>query len=131
MGKSKRQLAPPAEDVLPLTSIASPTSLPIFDTHCHILSTFSSYRLKYPGGAHETLAQFIQRVYACGGDGGSEVEGDKGKARGTVEGLVDVWCEAPIENWQEVVESAQGGWGGVKYHFVIGAWLFHCREDCS
>lgn len=48
-----------------------------------------------------------------------------------VESIVDVWCEAPVnKQWKELADSAmipedeQRLWGGVKYWFVMGPYLF-------
>lgn len=84
---------------------------PIVDTHTHLLSTFSSYRSKYPTGRFESVYDFVRGVY------------DKRN----VAALVDVYCEAPVQRaWKELADSAltaedrRDKWGGIDYWFVMG-----------
>jgi hypothetical protein len=88
---------------LPLRSLTF--GQPIIDTHCHLLPTFTSYRLAYPDGAYTTLPEFVSGLY-------------KG-----VETVIDVWCDVTqgrIGNqWREVADSA-ADWTSLDYRFVIG-----------
>ncbi|KZP13351.1 Metallo-dependent hydrolase [Athelia psychrophila] len=79
----------------------------IVDTHTHLLSTFASYRLKYPAGKYETVYDFVRGLYT-----GLNVEA-----------IVDVWCEAPVmKEYRELADSADARderWGGIGYWFVM------------
>lgn len=125
MGKNnKKRPATPDESHLLLPTLWTSSSssaaaidsrTPIVDTHTHLLSTFSSYRSKYPGGKFETVFDFVRGVYE-----GREVEA-----------IVDVYCEAPVQKaWRELADSAlvpadrAEKWAGIEYWFVMGA--LHC-----
>lgn len=63
----------------------------LFDTHTHLLSTFSTYKSKYgDAAAHDSVQAFAKDFLRTQ----------------NVNGLVDVWCEAPmIASHSEVVEA--------------------------
>ncbi|KAI0027947.1 hypothetical protein K488DRAFT_60010 [Vararia minispora EC-137] len=99
--------------ILPAPSFAS--TIPIVDTHTHLMSTFSAYREKYRNGRFETIYDFVRGVYA------------PGEGRPRVQSIVDVWCEAPVQSmWREIADSAVAEenrmelWGGISYWFVMG-----------
>ncbi|KAF7985424.1 hypothetical protein HWV62_5143 [Athelia sp. TMB] len=104
MGKKSKT---PGEQHLILPAHASVGSA-IVDTHTHLLSTFTSYRERYPAGKYETVYDFVRGVYA-----GLNIEA-----------VVDVWCEAPVmKEYMELADTAHQGddrWGGVGYWFVMG-----------
>lgn len=120
MGKNSKakKNAVPSEDGLLLPSHTSSTystttnevvPVPIVDTHTHLLSTFSTYKAKYPSGRHATDVWSFARGMLQG--------------RG-VHALVDVWCEAPVmPAWRELADSAGDAakWGDTEYWFVMGA----------
>lgn len=121
MGKKKSNI--PDEDHLifpPHPSRVSPQNslTPILDTHTHLLSTFSTYRHKYPESKFSDVYEFVRGIYL----------NEKGESE--VEAIVDVWCEAPIrKEWKEMADSAMDEegrrnlWGGIRYCFVIGEWI--------
>jgi TatD DNase family protein len=111
MGKKKPST--PGEEYLLLPT--PPSTWNIVDTHTHVASTFSNYRLRYKQGKHQTVYDLVRTMY----------EGRN------VESIVDVWCEAPVEKqWKEFADSAlnpehrQTLWGGLEYWFVMGAYQF-------
>lgn len=98
----------------------------IIDTHTHLVSTFGTYRSKYPDGKYLTIHDFVRGYY-------------RPEARvsnsGLVTDVVDVWCEAPVlKQWKEVADSAlteeqrTTDWGGLRYHFVIGVHPHEARH---
>lgn len=109
MGKNKKYTVPNESHLcLPAHPNAS---TPIIDTHTHLLTTFSSYKTKYPTGKYDTVWDFVRGVY----DGRN------------VKAIVDVWCEAPVQRvWKELADSALSAqdrvtkWGGIEYWFVMG-----------
>ena len=121
MGKNKyKKYTVPDESHLSLpahpNAIAATT--PIIDTHTHLLTTFSSYRTKYPTGKYDTLWDFVRGAYH----------------ERNVKAVVDVWCEAPVQRaWKEVADSALSAddraakWGGIEYWFVMGTCCFLLR----
>jgi hypothetical protein len=78
---------------------------PVIDTHCHLLPTFTSYRLAYPDGSYTTLSEFVSELYTG------------------VETVIDVWCDVVKgrigDQYREVAESAES-WSNLDYRFVIG-----------
>lgn len=114
MAKSKHKKATVPDEshlVLPAHADANAAATPIIDTHTHLLTTFSSYKHKYPAGKYDTVWDFVRGVY----DGRH------------VQAIVDVWCEAPVQRaWKEVADSALSAedrttkWGGIAYWFVMG-----------
>lgn len=104
MGKKSNT---PAEEQLLLPK-HSTSGEAIVDTHTHLLSTFASYREKYPAGKYETVYDFVRGLYT-----GLNVDA-----------IVDVWCEAPVmKEYRELADSAHAGderWGGIGYWFVMG-----------
>ncbi|KAF9257352.1 Metallo-dependent hydrolase [Marasmius fiardii PR-910] len=122
MGKKKNRKSI-SEDklLLPAHPTTSTTTTPttIIDTHTHLASTYESYRSKYPSGKYETVYDFVKGVYQ-----------DK-----NVEGIVDVWCEAPVrEIWREFADSAldegdrRTKWGGMEYWFVMGVHPHNAKD---
>ena len=108
---TKKKSSTPGEEYLLLPT--PPSTLSIVDTHTHVASTFSSYQLRYKGGKHQTVFDFVRTMY----------EGRN------VESIVDVWCEAPVQKqWKEFADSAlnpedrQRLWGGLEYWFVMGTY---------
>lgn len=139
MGKNNKNKVQESDLVLPPHS--SQSSTPIFDTHTHLVSTFSAYQAKFKGGKHTTVHEFVRRVYDA--EAGEIVE-DHGEAdanglipteRSKVEAIIDVWCEAPVQKkiWKEIADSAlreeqrKREWGGIEYWFVMGACILHFR----
>ncbi|KAG9312398.1 hypothetical protein JVU11DRAFT_6779 [Chiua virens] len=112
MGKNKNYILPNESHlVLPAHSNDAAASTPIIDTHTHLLSTFSTYKTKYPTGKYDTVWDFVRGVY-------------HGR---NVAAIVDVWCEAPVQRaWKELADSAVSAedraekWGGIEYWFVMG-----------
>lgn len=114
MGKNNKKPSVPGEEHLLLPAHPArpaPAAAPIVDTHTHLASTFAAYRSKYKSGRFETVYDFVREVY-------------RGHA---VEAVVDVWCEAPVQNaWRAIADSALGEedrrdkWGGLQYWFVMG-----------
>ena len=109
----KKKSNTPGEGYLLLPT--PPSNLSIVDTHTHVISTFDYYRSRYKQGKHQTVYDFVRTMY----------EGRN------VESIVDVWCEAPVnKQWKELADSAlipedeQRLWGGLKYWFVMGPYLF-------
>lgn len=112
MPKNKKYTVPNESHLsLPAHPNAATRTTPIIDTHTHLLTTFSSYKTKYPTGRYDTVWDFVRGVY----DGRN------------VKAIVDVWCEAPVQRaWKEVADSALSAqdraekWGGIEYWFVMG-----------
>lgn len=118
MGKNNKKRNTHNEDdlYLPKHSAASSSSSPIVDTHTHVLSTFATYKSKFPSGKYETVFDFAKGLYGNIQDG-----------RHAVRSIVDVWCEAPVrKEWKELADSAlteelrAQNWLGMDYYFVIG-----------
>lgn len=116
MGKKSKR---PSEEFLILPTHPSAPSAPIVDTHCHIASTFETYRDRYRSQdpKYATVFDFVRAMY-------------QGK---NVEAVVDVWCEAPVQAiWKEFADSAllkedrERLWGGIEYWFVMGE--SHCMR---
>lgn len=63
MGKKSKRSAVPDEENLILPSRTSPDAVQIIDTHTHLLSTFTTYRSKYPDGKYATVFDFVRGVY--------------------------------------------------------------------
>lgn len=111
MGKNnKKRSSAPDESHLHLSSTEAST-VPLVDTHTHLLSTFEAYTSKYPSGTYETVYDFVRGVY-------------NGR---NVEALVDVYCEAPVKTrWKELADSAlshvsrKEKWNDIEYWFVMG-----------
>ncbi|KAH8836067.1 hypothetical protein DL96DRAFT_1703002 [Flagelloscypha sp. PMI_526] len=120
MGKKSKRSAVPDEEhlILPARVPAGDELVKIIDTHTHLLSTFTTYRSKYPDGRFTDIFDFVRGVYK-----------DQG-----VESIVDVWCEAPVTpTWKELADSAlaadaQTNWGGVQYWFVIGVHPHNAKD---
>jgi TatD DNase family protein len=117
MGKKKSNT--PGEEHLLMPT--PPTTLPIVDTHTHILSTYQTYRSKYnKDGLNDkfpTIYDFVNGM--C-------------KER-NVEGIVDVWCEPGAwgQMWKELADSKK--WDGISYNFVLGEFCYPHdlgRTDC-
>ncbi|KAL5501228.1 hypothetical protein ACEPAH_9615 [Sanghuangporus vaninii] len=111
MGKNKKKRPGTPEEFRLFLSSVEASAEPIFDTHTHLLSTFSAYRSKYTMGKYESVFDFVRGGY-------------EGK---NVEAMIDVYCEAPIQSqWKELADSAltpelrQGKWNGIEYWFVMG-----------
>lgn len=107
---------------LSVAESSSAPSIPIVDTHTHVLSTFSTYRTKYPDGQYNTISEFVKALYY-------EPSVLNGGVH-PVEAIVDVWCEAPeLREWRTLADSAlteesrEGEWSGIQYHFVMGEFL--------
>ncbi|EMD36113.1 hypothetical protein CERSUDRAFT_116016 [Gelatoporia subvermispora B] len=107
--KGKKGGSAASEEHLFLPAHAATTS--IVDTHTHLVSTYSAYRSKYPDGKYATIPDFVRELY-------------KGK---NVEAIVDVWCEAPVQQvWTELADATLNdqtrmeSWGGLQYYFVMG-----------
>ncbi|KAH6897727.1 hydrolase [Coprinopsis sp. MPI-PUGE-AT-0042] len=104
MGKKKSNT--PGEEHLLMP--APPTTLPIVDTHTHILMTYNIYQAKYnKDGSNDkfpTIYDFVNGM--C-------------KER-NVESIVDVWCEPGAwgRMWKEMADSDK--WDGPGYNFVMG-----------
>lgn len=90
MGKKKGPSAPESSLLMPLHDALknSQEHLPIIDTHCHLFSTYSFYKSKYPDGQHASVQDFI-RAYM------------RQQTSTLVEGVVDVYCEPPFAGWKE------------------------------
>ncbi|KAG8872925.1 hypothetical protein FRB98_009301 [Tulasnella sp. 332] len=132
MGKKKPTAIPeealvlpgytPAASAAPGPNTSEPPVPPIVDTHGHLISTFSTYRAKYPDGKHLTIHDFVRAFYPSIGTTTSSLA-----TKPNVTTLVDVYCEAPIlKEWKEIADSALTSdqraelWGGIEYYFVIG-----------
>lgn len=121
MGKKNNRPSAAAEEHLLLPSHATSSTTPIVDTHTHLASTYNTYRTKYPAAKFETVYDFVREMYA-----GLNVEA-----------IVDVWCEAPVQNhlWQEFADSAltqedrDTKWGGLEYYFVMGELIAVVVDD--
>ncbi|KAG5640664.1 hypothetical protein DXG03_007601 [Asterophora parasitica] len=110
---AKKKSNTPPEDFLLLP--APPSTLPIIDTHTHLASTFEAYRTRYPGGRYTDVHEFVKGIY----------EGRN------VLGVVDVWCEAPVQRiWREFADAAWGkkDSGALDYRFVIGVHPHEARH---
>lgn len=68
----------------------SGSGISIVDTHCHLLSTYSFYRSKYPEGDKHSVQDFVRAYFAQ-------------KTSNEIEGVVDVYCEPPFTGWKESV----------------------------
>jgi TatD DNase family protein len=80
------------------------STVPLVDTHTHVLSTFDAYRAAYPAGAHADVFALARGLLAPRG----------------VRTLVDVWCEAPVlPAWRELADAGEK-WGDINYRFVMG-----------
>ncbi|KAG9032772.1 hypothetical protein FRB95_001032 [Tulasnella sp. JGI-2019a] len=133
MGKKKSAAIPEEALILPGYTPPPGTTVPappIVDTHTHLISTFSQYRAKYPGGKYLTIHDFVRAFYPQKGGETSSVA-----ITPNVATLVDVYCEAPVlKEWKEVADSAltldqrAELWGGVEYHFVIGVHPHNAKE---
>ena len=119
MGKNRSKAPAIPESCFNLpahNSFKSEGAAPNFvDTHTHLLSTFTSYRSKYPEGQYSTLHDFARGLYR-------PLSG-----KHAVSAMVDVWCDAPVvKQWKEVADSAlteeqrDKDWGGLEYWFVMG-----------
>ena len=117
--KNKKNSVPDESHLsLPAHPNANAATTPIIDTHTHLLTTFSSYKTKYPTGKYDSLWDFVRGAY-------------HGR---NVKAVVDVWCEAPVQRaWKEVADSALSAhdravkWGGIEYWFVMGTCCFLLR----
>ena len=97
-----------------LLSTTQPSAVPIVDTHTHLISTFSTYKEKYPSGKFATVYDFVKGMY-------------QGR---NVAALVDVYCEAPVQTaWKDLADSAispearKDIWSDISYWFVMGELL--------
>ncbi|GAA6038934.1 hypothetical protein JCM8097_000581 [Rhodosporidiobolus ruineniae] len=91
-----------------LKALAEGNEVELVDTHTHVLSTFLTYKEKYPEGQHTTVQDFVKATLP------------------NMSAVVDVWCEAPmVGNWQEIVGSLsdlkQADPSALDYYFVVGA----------
>jgi TatD DNase family protein len=116
MAKKKKQSANENDLHLPIHPSATKNSTDIVDTHTHLLSTFATYRQKFPAGKYETVFDFVKGLYR-----------DTGNGRHAIRSIVDVWCEAPVrKEWKELADSAVSeelrahNWLGMEYNFVMG-----------
>ncbi|KAF9519979.1 hypothetical protein BS47DRAFT_1287707 [Hydnum rufescens UP504] len=124
MGKNRTKT--PGEGYMHLPahpSYSGSTCALIVDTHTHLLSTFASYREKYPTSKYETVFDFVRGIY-CSQTPPPDIQA---VSRHKVGAIIDVWCEAPIrKDWKELADSAltledrTNKWGGIEYYFVIG-----------
>jgi TatD DNase family protein len=122
MGKNNKKRPPVPDEVhllLPAHSAAVQGAATVADTHTHILSTFATYKTKYPGGKYETVFEFAKGLY------NNRRDSDKGSH--IVDSIIDVWCEAPVQKeWKELADSAlteesrSQNWSGLQYYFVMG-----------
>merc|ERR1712093_7200 len=62
MGKKKGPSAPESSLLMPLHDAlkSSQEHLPIIDTHCHLFSTYSFYKTKYPEGEQGSVQDFVR-----------------------------------------------------------------------
>merc|ERR1712093_564024 len=62
MGKKKGPSAPESSLLMPLHDAlkSSQKHLPIIDTHCHLFSTYSFYKTKYPEGEQGSVQDFVR-----------------------------------------------------------------------
>jgi hypothetical protein len=109
MGKSSkaRKSAVPLEEtlVVPVHPELTASTIPIIDTHTHLVSTYAAYRSAYPAGAFEDVYALTRAFYAPRG----------------VSTVIDVWCEAPVLSaWRELADAGHK-WGDLDYRFVMGA----------
>jgi hypothetical protein len=90
MGKSKKSKpsTPESALVIPKHPCLADQDAPIVDTHCHMLSTFSFYKSKYPDGDKNSVQDFVRAYFAQ-------------EQSNRIEGLVDVYCEPPFSGWKE------------------------------
>lgn len=99
MGKSKKSKPSTPESALvipkhPCLADQDGPVAPIVDTHCHMLSTFSFYKSKYPEGDKNSVQDFVKAYFA-------QEQSNK------IEGLVDVYCEPPFSGWKECVATLE------------------------
>ncbi|PVG02415.1 Metallo-dependent hydrolase [Serendipita vermifera] len=134
MGK-KKKAAPIPEEVLhlpPHESLKSGKSAAsIVDTHTHLLSTFAVYQKAYPDG-FQSYHEFVRGFYRPPATSAQEAADtsenqDARQCKHSVDTLIDVWCEAPVDpRWKAVADSARDEeqrkslWGGIDYWFVMG-----------
>lgn len=92
MGKSKKSKpsTPESALVIPKHPCLADQDVPIVDTHCHMLSTFSFYKSKYPEGDKNSVQDFVRAYFAQ-------------EQSNRIHGLVDVYCEPPFSGWKECV----------------------------
>lgn len=122
MGKrNKKNTIPDESHLSKLPTHPNAATTPIIDTHTHLLTTFSSYKRKYPTGKYDTVWDFVRGVY----DGRN------------VKAIVDVWCEAPVQRaWKELADSALSEqdrattWDGIEYWFVMGTFRIPISVCC-
>lgn len=86
--------------------------------------------MKYPNGKYGDVYEFARALYrdSVPPPPREGAEGKEKEERHVVDAIVDVWCEAPIrKDWKEMADAAlteeqrKTVWGGLEYHFVIGA----------
>ena len=99
-------------------------TIPIVDTHTHLLSTYQRYRSVYSNPRYEDVFSFVREMY------GASKEEKVGISRHGTDAIIDVWCEAPVTRaWKEIADSSlseterKERWGGVEYWFVMGEWF--------
>ncbi|GAA5898454.1 hypothetical protein JCM8208_006987 [Rhodotorula glutinis] len=101
----------PHEDklVLPLhDDLKDADSLELVDTHCHIHSTFQTYKDKYPDGKHADIRSFVSALLQA--DGSNKLSA-----------CVDVYCEgSDMEHWASTL-AALSDFPDLDYRFVAGA----------
>ncbi|CAD6572923.1 MAG: hypothetical protein CYPHOPRED_004970 [Cyphobasidiales sp. Tagirdzhanova-0007] len=121
MGKSKKKPATPESALLvPLHPAlkASSSRIPVVDTHCHMLSTLSFFRAKYPESDKSSVQDFVRAYFSQ-------------SSSTHIEGLVDVYCEPPFSGWKDLADSAlhdAEAWSGVKYNYVMGVHPHNAKE---
>ncbi|KAK9894472.1 hypothetical protein P389DRAFT_197764 [Cystobasidium minutum MCA 4210] len=121
MGKKKSVHTPESALLMPKhpeLAEASSSRSNIYDTHCHMMSTLSFYKSKYPDGDHATVQEFVSAYFTP-------------EKTNTVEGLVDVYCEPPFTGWKDLADSALNDktpWNGVSYNFVMGVHPHNAKE---
>lgn len=122
MGNSKKK-TPGVPDETYLSLPSHPQSvdytIPIMDTHTHLLSTYQRYKSLYPNPRYDNVFSFVREFYG--------ISKEVGISRHRTEAIVDVWCEAPVTpTWKEIADSCLSDterkekWGGVEYWFVMG-----------
>lgn len=96
MGSKSTSKSTPVETalVLPLhPELKDVEHVELFDTHTHVLSTFEAYASKYPEGNHANVKDFVKALL-------------RSEDTNKVDGVIDVWCEAPMADaWDQVVAS--------------------------
>jgi TatD DNase family protein len=88
------------------------STVPIVDTHTHLVSTFAAYKQKYKDAKYDTVYDFARALY----------QGKKMTA------VVDVWCEVPmLKLWKEITDPAlevegdrKRRWGELQYWSMMG-----------